>query len=107
RPCAELRATARGFALVPREGAVRLLEPPVESPNASALALLSDGEAWSTSALALVMGTSQRTAQRALGALADAGQARAMGRGRARRWLAAPIAAFATTLLLPGPDGSV
>jgi DNA-binding transcriptional ArsR family regulator len=104
RPFAEVRATAGGFALRPREGAVRLLAPPVESPHAAVLALLADGEAWSTSALALALGSSQRTAQRALADLEEAGQVRALGRGRSRRWLSAPIAGFATTLLLPGSD---
>jgi hypothetical protein len=102
RPLADIRATAKGFALAPREGAVRLLAPPIESPSAAVLALLADGEAWSTSALALAVGSSQRTAQRALVALADAGQVRALGRGRSQRWLSTPIAGFATTLLLPG-----
>jgi DNA-binding transcriptional ArsR family regulator len=107
RPLAELRATARGFTLVPREaGAVRLLAPPIESPDAAVLALLADGEAWSTSALALALGSSQRTVQRALVDLEEAGQVRALGRGRSRRWLSAPLAGFATTLLLPAFEGS-
>lgn len=104
RPLAGIRATAGGFALAPREGAVRLLAPPVESPSAAVLALLGDGEAWSTSALALALRSSQRTAQRALAALAEAGQVRALGRGRSQRWLSAPIAGFATSLLLPGSE---
>ena len=105
RPLAEVRATAGGFTLAPRGGAVRLLAPPIESPDAAVLALLADGEAWSTSALALALGSSQRTVQRALVALEEAGQVRALGRGRSQRWLSAPIAGFATTLLLPGADG--
>jgi DNA-binding transcriptional ArsR family regulator len=106
RPLAEVRATAGGFTLVPRPaGTVRLLAPPIESPDAAALALLADGEAWSTSALALALGSSQRTVQRALVALAEAGQVRALGRGRSQRWLSAPVAGFATTLLLPISDG--
>jgi len=106
RPLAEVQATAGGFTLVPRGSAsVRLLAPPIESPDASALALLSDGEAWSTSALALALGSSQRTVQRALRALEEAGQVRSLGRGRSQRWLAAPVAGFATTLLLPGSEG--
>jgi hypothetical protein len=106
RPLAEVRATAGGFALEARAAvAVRLLAPPIESPDAAVLALLADGEAWSTSALALALGSSQRTVQRALGTLTEAGQARALGQGRARRWLSAPVASFATTLLLPGGDG--
>jgi tetratricopeptide (TPR) repeat protein len=106
RPLAEIRATAGGFSLVPRgAGTVRLLAPPIESPDAAVLALLADGEAWSTSALALALGTSQRTVQRALVALEEAGQVRALGRGRSRRWLSAPVTGFATTLLLPVSDG--
>jgi len=105
RPLATIQATASGFALAPREGAVRLLAPPIESPSAAVLTLLADGEAWSTSALALALGSSQRTVQRALVALAEAGQVRVLGRGRSQRWLSAPIAGFATTLLLPGADG--
>lgn len=104
RPLAAIRATAAGFALTPREGAVQLLAPPIESPDAAVLALLSDGEAWSTSALALALRSSQRTVQRALVSLEEAGQARALGRGRSQRWLSMPIAGFATTLLLPGSD---
>ena len=67
------------------------------------LALLSDGEGWSSSALALALGTSQRSVQRALDALAAAGKVEASGRGRARRWIASPAPGFATTLLLPAP----
>jgi hypothetical protein len=105
---ADIRATARGFVLAPRGTgpfAVRLLLPPIESPDAAVLALLADGEAWSTSALALALASSQRTAQRALRSLEAAGQVRALGRGRAQRWLSAPVAGFATTLLLPIADG--
>jgi hypothetical protein len=101
-----VRATTGGFVLAPRGGGqVRLLVPPIESPDATVLALLADGEAWSTSALALALGSSQRTAQRALAALANAGQVRTLGRGRSQRWLSAPVAGFATTLLLPISEG--
>ena len=68
------------------------------------LAFLTDGESWSSSALALALGASQRTVQRALLALEAAGQVRKLGKGRSQRWLAAPIAGFATTLLLPVSD---
>jgi DNA-binding transcriptional ArsR family regulator len=106
RPLAEIRATTGGFRLVARGAAtVRLLAPPIESPDAAVLALLADGEAWSTSALALALGSSQRTAQRALVALEEAGQVRALGRGRSQRWLSAPVTGFATTLLLPVAGG--
>lgn len=106
RPLADVRATAGGFILAPRGAvAVKLLAPPIESPDAAVLALLADGEGWSTSALALALGQSQRTAQRALVTLEAAGQVRALGRGRSQRWLSAPVAGFATTLLLPVTDG--
>jgi len=104
RPLAGIEATAGGFMLVTRS-AVRLLAPPIESPDAAVLALLADGEAWSTSALALALGSSQRTVQRALQTHEEAGQARSLGGGRSRRWLSAPIAGFATTLLLPVAGG--
>ena len=66
------------------------------------LALLYDGENWSSSALALALGASQRTVQRALDALAAAGKVQAFGRGRARRWMTPPVPGFTTALLLPG-----
>jgi DNA-binding transcriptional ArsR family regulator len=105
RSLADVRATPGGFALLPRSGEVLVLAPPIDSPDAAVLALMADGEAWSTSALALALGASQRTVQRALGALETSGQVRTLGRGRARRWLSAPIGGFATTLLLPSPPG--
>ena len=106
RPLAQLDATADGFVLVPRGPGttVCLLIPPIESPDAAVLALLADGEAWSTSALAMALASSQRTAQRALVALEAAGQVRTLGHGRSQRWLSAPVAGFATTLLLPTAD---
>lgn len=101
-PWAAIQATPRGFALVPhRTGEVVVLAPPFDGEQASLLALLSDGEAWSTSAIALALGTGRRTVQRALAELESAGKVRAVGRARARRWLAAPLGGFATTLLLP------
>ncbi|MEO7500819.1 MAG: helix-turn-helix domain-containing protein [Casimicrobiaceae bacterium] len=100
---ARIDATARGFALKPRgEHAVAVLSPPIEGDGASLVALLSDGAAWSTSALALALGASQRTVQRALVALEANGRVRSIGRARARRWLAPPLAGFTTILLLPG-----
>ena len=105
RSMAEVRATPSGFALLPRSGQVLVLAPPIESADAAVLALMADGEAWSTSALALALDSSQRTVQRALSALEASGKVRTLGRGRARRWLAAPIGGFATTLLLPAPSG--
>ena len=99
-----VRATKRGFALSPsRAREVVVLAWPVDEENAAVLALLADGEGWSSSALALALGTSQRTVQRALDSLAVAGKVQSFGRGRARRWLTPPVPGFTTTLLLPGP----
>lgn len=103
RELAEVRATKRGFALAPRAGEVAVLAPPVEGQHAAVLALLSDGEAWSSSALAIALGASARTVQRALETLGAAGKAQSFGRGRARRWMSPPVPAFPTILLLPGP----
>lgn len=101
-PLAGVAATARGFALQPGEGReVTLLVPPIEGEQASLLALLSDGAAWSTSALALALGASQRTVQRALVELEACAQVRSLGRARAQRWLAPPLTGFTTILLLP------
>ncbi|GGA76626.1 hypothetical protein GCM10011385_33310 [Nitratireductor aestuarii] len=65
------------------------------------LALLSDGEAWSSSALALALNVSPRTVQRALEELANLGKVAAFGRGRARRWITSGVPGFPTSLLLP------
>jgi hypothetical protein len=101
---AGLGATGRGFALKPRHAAsVAVIAPPVEEDHAEVLALLADGEAWSSSALALALGVSARTVQRALEGLAAVGKAEAFGRGRARRWTAPSVPGFPTSLLLPGP----
>lgn len=102
-PLAEIRATRQGFALMPAADAVAVLTPPVQDRHAAVLALLADGQAWSSSALALASGASQRQVQRALDALAASGQAHSLGRGRARRWITPPLPGFATTLLLPAP----
>ena len=64
--------------------------------------LLADAETWSSSALALALGTSQRTVQRALDSLAASGRVQSFGRGRSRRWMIPPVPGFTTTLLLPG-----
>lgn len=104
RGVAELRATRRGFALSPRgAGEIVVLARPVEDEHASVLALLADGEAWSSSALALALGASQRTVQRALDALASSGRVQPFGRGRARRWMTPPLPGLTTPLLLPAP----
>jgi DeoR/GlpR family transcriptional regulator of sugar metabolism len=67
------------------------------------LALLADGESWSSSALAIALGASARTVQRALEQLAESGKVQPFGRARARRWMTPPVPGFTTTLLLPGP----
>lgn len=104
RTLAGVSATTRGFALVPRGAReVVVLARPVEEEHATVLALLADGEAWSSSALALALGASQRTVQRALDPLAAAGKVQSFGRGRARRWMTPPVPGFTTALLLPVP----
>jgi hypothetical protein len=104
RTLAEVSATKRGFVLAPRHaGEVVVLARPVEEKHAAVLALLADGESWSSSALALALGASQRTVQRALDALAATGKVQPFGHGRARRWTTPPVPGFATTLLLPAP----
>jgi hypothetical protein len=104
RRLADVHATRRGFALAPRRaGAVVVLARPVEEEHAAVLACLADGESWSSSALALALGASQRTVQRALDSLAAAGKVQPFGRARARRWMAPPVPGFTTTLLLPTP----
>ena len=102
RPVTEIEATKRGFALVPRRAReVVVLAWPVEEEHAAVLALLADGESWSSSALALALSVGQRTVQRVLDSLADAGKVQSFGRGRARRWMTTPLPGFTTTLLLP------
>jgi len=104
RPLADVRATKRGFVLAPRRAReVVVLARPLEEEHAAVLAFLADGESWSSSALALALGTSQRTVQRALDSLAAAGKVQSFGRGRARRWMTPPVPGFTTTLLLPAP----
>ena len=104
RALADVGATKQGFALAPRRARkVVVLAPPVEEQHAAVLAFLSDGEAWSSSALAIALRASPRTVQRALEQLAAAGKVHSFGRGRARRWTTPPVPGFPTTLLLPGP----
>ncbi|HWW65286.1 MAG TPA: helix-turn-helix domain-containing protein [Sphingomonadaceae bacterium] len=104
RPLAGLHATKRGFVLEPHGTAsVAVLAPPIEGPHGAVLALLADGEAWSSSALATALGISPRTAQRALEMLAAAGKAESFGQGRACRWTAPAMPGFPTSLLLPSP----
>ncbi|HYQ40567.1 MAG TPA: helix-turn-helix domain-containing protein [Polyangiaceae bacterium] len=97
-----IEATPSGFRLDPlAQSDVRVLLPLSESEHAQVLALLGDGEAWSSSSLATALGVNQRTIQRSLLALEAAGRVRATGRARAKRWLLAPPSEFATPLLLP------
>ena len=106
RTVADVSATKRGFALVPRRAReVVVLARPTEigEQHAAVLAFLADGESWSSSALALALGTSQRTVQRALDSLAATGKVQTFGRARARRWMTPPVPGFTTTLLLPAP----
>jgi hypothetical protein len=99
---AGVSATGRGFALVPRRARnVCVLAWPVEEQHAPVLAILADGECWSSSALALALGVSQRTVQRALESLVAAGKVQSFGRGRACRWSTSPAEGFTTSLLLP------
>ena len=103
RRLADITATKRGFALAPHAGRAVVLARPVEDEHAAVLAFLADGESWSSSALALALGTSQRSVQRALDSLAAAGKVQSFGRARARRWMTPPMPGFTTTLLLPAP----
>ena len=103
-PIAAITATRHGFVLAPRgEREVVVLARPDDEEHAAVLAFLADGESWSSSALALALGTSQRTVQRALDALAEAGKVQSFGRGRARRWTTPPVPGITTLLLLPAP----
>jgi len=101
---ADIRATKQGFALVTKRGReVVVLARPFEEEHANVLAFLSDGESWSSSALALALGTSQRTVQRALDSLASEGKVQSFGRARSRRWITPPVPGFTPILLLPAP----
>jgi hypothetical protein len=104
RSLVEVKATKLGFMLeLGHSREVVVLAPPVEEPHAAVLALLADGEAWSSTALAIALGAGPRTVQRALELLAKEGKVQSFGRGRARRWMTPPVPDFPTTLLLPGP----
>jgi hypothetical protein len=109
RRLAGVSATERGFRLVPRRASeVVLLARPLEQEHGAVLAFLADGESWSSSALALALGASQRTVQRALDSLGAEGKVQSFGRARARRWMIPPpvglmAPGFATVLLLPPP----
>jgi hypothetical protein len=102
RAMGQIEATQDGFALR-TELEVVVLSPPIDGDHAAVLALLADGESWSTSALSLALGASQRSVQRALSSLEESGKVRSLGRARARRWLGEPLIGFTATLLLPAP----
>ena len=102
RTLADVSATKRGFALAPRRRReVVVLAPPVEEQHAAVLAFLADGELWSSSALAIALGASPRTVQRALDSLAAAGKVQSFGRGRARRWMTPPVTGIHDNLVTP------
>jgi hypothetical protein len=102
RNIAGIKATSRGFVLEPRHAhEVVVLARPVEERHGDVLAFLADGESWSSSALALALGASQRTVQRALDSLAAAGKVQAFGHGRARRWMTPPVARIHDDLVTP------
>ncbi|MFK4509716.1 helix-turn-helix domain-containing protein [Bradyrhizobium daqingense] len=104
KPLADVTATKQGFALTPHKTRdVLVLARPIEEKHAGILALLSDGEPWSSSALALALDTSARTVQRALDELARSSKVQFFGHGRARRWMTPPVPGFPTGLLLPAP----
>ncbi len=95
-------STSDGYRLEVAEGRrVAVLDPPFDDASAAVAALLADGAAWSSSALALALGISQRGAQRALADLQAQGRVRATGQGRTQRWRAMPLTGFTTILLLP------
>lgn len=103
---AEVRATSSGYVLETRPAPPCVIAPPLEDHASHVMALLADGEPWSTSALALSLGSSQRSVQRALSELETTGKVRGVGAGRSRRWLAAPLSGFAPHMLLPGGSRS-
>jgi hypothetical protein len=97
-----IEPSADGFRLNGDCEAMRVVVilPPADGEASLLLALLRDGEAWSSSSLASASGLGQRAVQRALAELKDAGKVDAHGAGRNRRWVARPPEGFATTLLL-------
>jgi hypothetical protein len=102
KPLAKVNATSQGFILEPFSARkVVVLAMPVEEKHGAVLALLSDGECWSSSAIALALNWGQRSVQRALDALASEEKVCSFGRGRARRWTIPPMPGFTTILLLP------
>src|SRR5258708_16313954 len=85
-------APKRGFAMVPRRAReVVVLARPVEEEHAAVLAFLADGESWSSSALALALGASERTVRRALGSLAVARTSQPFARLPVRPCITPPL----------------
>ncbi|PSJ63105.1 helix-turn-helix domain-containing protein [Pseudaminobacter soli (ex Li et al. 2025)] len=104
RELVEVSATKTGFLLKPRRAnEIVVLAPPVENQHSVVLALLADGESWSSSALAIALDASPRTVQRALEQLAAEGKVQSFGQGRSHRWIAPSVPGFPTSLLLPAP----
>ncbi|MTH78099.1 helix-turn-helix domain-containing protein [Paracoccus aestuariivivens] len=103
-PFANITATGRGFVLAPHDQLCpAVLAPPVEEEHADLLGLMADGEAWSSSGLALALDVSPRTTQRALETLHRQGKVEWFGRGRARRWIISKVPGFPINLLLSSP----
>jgi DNA-binding winged helix-turn-helix (wHTH) protein len=101
---AEVNATPEGFKICARATQdIVVLAHMMDEEHAAVLALMGDGESWSSSALAIALGTSPRTVQRALESLAKAGKVQALGQGRARRWISGSLQGITTSLLLPAP----
>lgn len=104
RSLAAISATSSGYRLVPHKGNVAVLAVSLDDQHAMVLALLADGELWSSSGLSLVLGASTRTIQRALEQLQRADKILAVGGGRSRRWMALTLPGFPTTpVFLGGP----
>lgn len=108
-PFAAVEATHAGYMIKPHSGHPAVLLPPIEGPSGKLLALLADGEVWSSSGLALALDVSVRTVQRALETLHQSGKIEAFRQGRARRWIIAHVPGFPTGLslsaILPGTEG--
>jgi hypothetical protein len=97
-------APRRGFRLKLRHGDDLALVEPLELGDAAALrALLADGEAWPVRSLSGALGISARTVQRALVALCETGEVRALGNAKARRYARVDAGAkIASQMLLLG-----
>jgi len=103
RTLADVSATKRGFALAPRRAReVVVLARPVEEEHAAVLAFLTDGESWSSSALALGTEPAHRAAGARLACGSKQGRSRS-GAGELVVGLTPPVPGFTMTLLLPAP----